>query len=312
MNERHSVPNDLPRPLRDQRMIFLLPSEERERPSLGIRELWGILWRRKIWIFAITAVFSVSAVTYAFLAEQWFKAEVVLVPVKTNARISGQLGGLANLASLAGVNLNEKNDSIEALAVLRSNDFIRSFIDEHQLLPVLFADKWDSTARRWKSNNPKDQPDDRDAVRLFQRTICQVVEDKQTGLVTVSIEWKSADMASEWANQLVARLNEQMRQRVLVEAERNVKFLSDELAATNIATLQQSISRLLEGELQTLMLARGNLEFAFRVVDHAGVPKWRSRPKRALLVSGATLAGGIFAVFIVLLLHAFRNDKSES
>lgn len=311
MNENTSVSNDLPRPLRDEHMVFLLPPDERERPGLGIRELWGILWGRKIWIVAITAFFSVTAITYALLAQQWFKAEVVLVPAKTNSGVPGQLGSLVGLASLAGLSLNQKGDSVEALAVLRSNDFIRSFIDDNQLLPVLFADKWDSAARRWKSNDPMEQPDDRDAVRYFQRTICQVFEDQRTGLVTVSIEWKSREAAAEWANQLVARLNEQMRQRVLVESERNVKFLREELAATNIATLQQSTSHLLENEMQTLMLARGNREFAFRVVDHASAPKWRSWPKRTLLVSAATLAGGVLAIFVVLLLHAFRNDESE-
>lgn len=311
MNEKSFVSNDLPRPLRDEHLVFLLPPNERERPGLRIRELWGILWGRKFWIVAITAFFSLTAVTYALLAEQWFKAEVVLIPARTNSGASGQLGGLLGLASLAGLSLNGRGDGVEALAVLRSDEFIRSFIDEYQLLPVLFADKWDSAARRWKSSNPMEQPDVRDAVRYFQRTICQVVEDQRTGLVTVSIEWKNRETAAEWANQLVARVNEQMRQRVLVQSENNVKFLREELAATNIATLQQSASHLLENEMQTLMLARGNQEFAFRVVDHASVPKWRSRPRRGLIVSAATLAGGFFAVFGVLLLHALRNDGPE-
>jgi len=312
MNKRSSVSDSLPKPLRDERLIFLMPPEERDRMGLGIRELWSIVWRRRIWIIAITAAFSVTTVTYTLLTPQWFKAEVVLVPAKANSGMAGQLGGVAGLASLAGVNLNEKGDSVEALAVLRSNDFTRSFIDEYQLLPVLFANKWDSTARRWKSDNPNDQPDDRDAVRFFQHTICQVVDDPRTGLVTISIEWTNGETAAEWANQIVARLNEQMRERALVESERNVKYLKEELGATNIATLQQSISRLLESEMQTLMLARGNPEFAFRVIDRASVPKWRSRPKRALLVSAATLAGGMFAIFIVLLSHAFRSDRLES
>jgi uncharacterized protein involved in exopolysaccharide biosynthesis len=312
MNEDPVGPADLPRPLRDERMVFLLPADDRTRPSMGLRELWDILWGDKLIIIAITALFSLSAIAYALLAVQWFKAEVVLVPAKSGKGLPGQLGGLAGLASLAGVSIGDKGESIEALAVLRSNDFVRSFINERKLLPVLFADQWDKAGRRWKSTNPKDWPDDRDAVRYFQRSICQVTNDQLTGLVTVSIEWTDRETAAEWANALVARLNERMRQRVLVESERNVKFLRDELAAADMPTLQQSISRLLESELQTLMLARGNQEFAFRVVDRANIPKWRSRPKRTLLVCAATLGGGIFAVVVVLLVRTLQRGKPES
>jgi uncharacterized protein involved in exopolysaccharide biosynthesis len=309
MNEDPAELTNQSRPLRDDRMVFLLPADDRNRPSMGLRELWETLWGKKLLIIAITAVFSLSAVAYALLADQWFKAEVVLVPAKSTKGLPGQLGGLAGLASLAGVNIGEKGDTVEALAVLRSNDFVRSFIDERKLLPVLFAEQWDGANRRWKSSNPEDRPDDRDAVKFFQRSICQITNDQLTGLVTVAIEWKDRETAAEWANALVARLNEQMRQRVLVESERNVKFLRDELAAADIPTLQQSISRLLESELQTLMLARGNPEFAFRVVDRANPPKWRSRPKRTLLVCAATLGGGIFAVVVVLLMRTLQRSK---
>jgi uncharacterized protein involved in exopolysaccharide biosynthesis len=308
MNKDTTESTHLPRPLRDDRMVFLLPVEEKERPGLGIRELWDLLWSRRWLIIAITALFTLSAVAYALLADQWFKAEVVMVPAKKNPGLPGQLGGLAGLASLAGVNIGDKSESVEALAVLRSNEFVRDFIVEKNLLPVLFADEWDSANKRWKSTNREDWPDERDAVRYFQRSICLVTEDKRTSLVSVSIEWKNRQVAADWANALVARLNERMRQRVLTESEQNIKFLRDELTATTMPTLQQSLSRLLENELQTLMLARGNQEFAFRVVDRAAVPKWRSRPKRTLLVCVATLGGGFFSMIVVLLMRVWRQS----
>jgi len=308
MNKDTIEPTHQARPLRDDRMVFLLPAEVEPSSSLNIRELWGLLWGHRWLIIAITAVFTISSIAYALLADQWFKAEVVMVPAKKNPGLPGQLGGLAGLASLAGVNIGDKSESVEALAVLRSNEFVRDFIAEKNLLPVLFADEWDGANKRWKSTDPKDWPDERDAVRYFQRSICLVTEDKRTSLVTVSIEWKDRKVAADWANSMVARLNERMRQRVLTESEQNIKFLRDELTATTMPTLQQSLSRLLENELQTLMLARGNQEFAFRVVDRAAIPKWRSRPKRTLLVCVATLGGGFFAVVVVLLMRVWRQS----
>ena len=48
------------------------------------------------------------------------------------------------------------------------------------------------------------------------------------------------------------------------------------------------------------MLARGNDEFAFRIVDAAQVPKIRDWPKRTLIVVLAIILGGILGIVVVL------------
>ena len=73
-----------------------------------------------------------------------------------------------------------------------------------------------------------------------------------------------------------------MRQRALAEAEANVKYLRREFESTSIVALQQSISGLLENEMQKLMLARGNSEYAFRIIDRAEVPRAPSKPRVTL------------------------------
>jgi len=296
-------------PIRDNRLIFLLPPDSgSERGQMSLWDLWRIVWQGRLLIIAITAVFTLSSVVYALLATQWFRAEVVLITTKRNSGLTGQMGNLAGLASLAGVKIDQQGDNAEALAVLRSRDFARAFIEEMNLIPVLFADDWDAKAGRWKSSNPEDWPDVRDAVRYFERVIYHVTDDKKNGLVTLSIEWTDRKAAAGWADQLVLRINDLMRQRSLAMAEANVKYLRGELAATNVVALQQPISRLLENELQTLMLARGNEEFAFRVVDRTGIPKWRSRPKRTLLVALFTIGGGILSVLTVFVMHGLARE----
>ena len=95
--------------------------------------------------------------------------------------------------------------------------------------------------------------------------------DDEIAAVRKTLGWDAApfeipaDIAAAWATDLVARLNDNMRLRALTEAERNVEYLHGEMAATNVATMRESIGSLLETELQKLMLARGNEEFAFRV-----------------------------------------------
>lgn len=294
------------------RMVLLVPSQAESGASPGgldLEEIWNVLWGGKWLIIGITSVFTVVSIVYALLATQWFRAEVALMPAHPRQALSAQLGGLAGLASLAGLNISERGDTAEALAVLRSREFTRSFIEELNLLPVLLADKWDAQAGRWKGSDPEKWPDERDAVKYFENRVRRIAENKKTGLITLSIDWKDRETAAKWANLLVVRANDRMRQRAQSDAERNIKFLRQELNSTNVVTLQESISRLLEHELETLMMARGNEEYAFRVVDRAGVPKWRARPKRTLTVILATMGGGLIAVLAAFVRHSLRRRR---
>ncbi len=272
--------------------------------EIRLIELWNIIWSGKWRIVAITSLFVLGSVAYALLATEWYRAEVLLVPaeVKGSPVIAGQLGGLA---SLAGVNVGG-GDSVEAVATLRSRDFAREFIEDHGLLTVFFADDWDPVNERWLIEDPRKQPDLRKAVRYFHENVLRVTEDRGTGLVTLAIEWTDADLAAEWAAVLVGRLNARLRERALEEAEINVAYLQQQLAQTNVVTLQQAVGRILEAELQKLMLARGNQEFAFRVIDSAQPPDRRVRPKRILVVTIGAFVGGLVALLSVFLGHALR------
>jgi len=260
-------------------------------------------------IIAATVVFAIASVVYALLAKEIFRADVLLAPAneQSTPMVSGQLG---SLAALAGVNVGE-DGGVEALAVLQSREFARAFIEKYDLLPMFFEDDWDADNKRWQVADPADAPDVRDGVKFFHESILRVSEERSSGLVTLAVEWTDPDVAAEWASILVRRLNDRLRERALLEAETNVTYLQAEMGSTNLVTLQESIGRLLETELQKLMLAKGNEEFAFKILDPAVSPKQRVRPKRALTVVVGTMLGGLLGVFAVLVAAASRADANS-
>lgn len=277
--------------------------------SISLIEFGSVVWQGK-WVLIGTILLTVGlAWCYILTAASWYRVEVLLKPTDTrsNQGLSGQVGGA--LASLAGIDVNS-SISAEPVAVLKSNEFTANFINEQHLLPILFPRKWDWSLNRWKSAQPADQPDIRDGVRYFSKKIRSVQEDRKTGLVTLSIEWTDPKMAASWANMMVDRVNEVMRQRSLNEAEYNVDYLEHALAASNVVTLQQSIGRVLESELQKLMLAKGNKEFAFRVLDHAQIPKYRTSPDRVLITTLAIIIGACASTLFVVSRQVFRRDRA--
>jgi LPS O-antigen subunit length determinant protein (WzzB/FepE family) len=314
LSEQRASPNAEPATGEGQRLIYVMSADAARADAadeLDFLRLWRIVWQSRWLIATITALTAILALVYALSAKEWYTAEALLIPAAPDSSqggLSGQLGGLAGLASsLAGISLGNA-DSTEPLAVLRSPGFTRDFIEEHGLLTVLFADKWDATQDAWKS--PSKAKDIHDAVKYFDEDVRRIKEDKKTGLVTVTIEWTDRNVAADWANLLVKDLNDRMRQRSLVEAEANLDYLKRELSAANVVTLQQSIGRLLETELQKVMMARGKGEFAFRVVDSAAAPKWRSSPKRIQVLVLATVLGVILGVVIAFLRNAVRESRT--
>jgi uncharacterized protein involved in exopolysaccharide biosynthesis len=273
------------------------------KSDFGMRELVELLWRSKRTIALAGVLCGALAAVYALLATSWYRADVLLAPAdqKSTQGLSAQLGSLGGIASLAGINLGGVNlANNEALAVLQSRDFARAFLEEEGVLPMIYAKQRGSIGKYLTINSADKVPDIRDAVKFFHENVLSVQQDKKTSLVTLAVEWTDSETAAKWANILVHRLNDRMRQRALVEAETNTTYLRTELQSANIVTLQQSLGRLLEGELQKLMIARGNKEFSFRVIDQAEAPKRRTRPKRTLIVAAAIVIGGGICVFLLL------------
>ncbi len=81
----------------------------------------------------------------------------------------------------------------------------------------------------------------------------------------------------------------------------NVIYLQHEIASSNIVSLQQSIGRVLESELQKLMMARGSDEYAFKIIDPAVPPRKRFRPQRVLVIIMSTVAGSLLSGGFLLL-----------
>ena len=291
-----------------ERFVYLVPqaapgSGVVEQP-FDVRALWETLWSGRWTVILITVFFVISGGAYAFLATSWYQAEVVLSPVSAKS-LPGGLAQLGGLASLAGIDIPGAGSG-EPIAVLKSKGFLRDFIKDEQLLPLLLADSQSTTFSSWQLA-ASNEPDIRDAVKYFDEKLRSVTEDKKSGMVTLAVKWKKPDVAAQWANLLVKRLNERLRAQAIAESRSSIDYLQKEMLATTVISLQQSIGRVLEGQMQKMALARASDEFAFKVVDIATAPKQRKSPRRAILLLISAIVGGGLGVLWVLGRDAFKK-----
>lgn len=271
-------------------------------------DVWGAFRHGWMLIAASAVLLASAAAVYGQLAEPWYRAEALLAPADERSLPQG-LGALGGLANLAGISISAV-ETAEPLAVLRSRQFAAGFIEERKLLPVIFANMWDSTREAWKESSPERQPDLRDATAYFTSEILSIAEDKRSSMFVLSVQWRDPVVASEWANALVDRLNMRMRMRALAESEKNIDYLRKEMNATNLPAMQQSIGRVLESEIQRMLLARGNDQYSFKVIDPATPPRSPYKPKRMVLMVGAGVFGVAAALFFLLLRQRFVGKAS--
>ncbi|MDZ7644044.1 MAG: SLBB domain-containing protein [Woeseiaceae bacterium] len=73
-----------------ERFVFAMPEHAlggSAGDEISLYEIWNILWQRKWRIIAVTVMFSITSVTYALLATDWYRAEtsgLVLAELKVS------------------------------------------------------------------------------------------------------------------------------------------------------------------------------------------------------------------------------------
>jgi uncharacterized protein involved in exopolysaccharide biosynthesis len=264
-------------------------------------------------VLATIVLGAVAAAIIAFLTPPQFRAQAMVAPVNTNVPQAGggTLKSLGGLAALAGIDIpgaNGRKD--EYLAILNSNGFLRDFIQFENMMPLLFASRWDAQTKSWRAD--KEVPTLGEAVKKLRDGVITVNDDRRTSLVTVTVDWFSPQLAARWANDLIDKVNERIRADAARNAERSLDYLSKELARTSEVETRQAIYRLTEEQVNNAMLASVQHEYAFRFIDQAIPPERKNSPKRAIITAVGAALGLLLGALIVRLQMLRRRAHARA
>jgi len=304
-----------------------------EDDEIDLAELWHAIWSGKLLIIAVTALFAISSVIYAINQPNIYRATTLLAPASEQggagglSKMAGQFGGLA---SLAGINLGGGGTDKTGLAleILKSRLFLENFIAKHQLLvPLMAANNWDANSNTLAIDNEiynsetntwlrevkapkKPEPSPWEAFKAFQQVL-SVSTDKESGMITLAIEYYSPEVATQWLVWLVDDINSTMREQDKLEAQNSIDYLSKKLQETQLADMQTVFYQLIEEQTKTIMLAEVSQEYVLKTIDPANAPEEKAKPKRALIVVLGTMLGGILSVLLVLIRYFSAKNQQE-
>ncbi len=281
-----------------------------EQTEISLLDVVEVFWRRRLFMGGMIILAFVLALTVAFVMTPVYRATVIMASVDAN-QTGSSLGDLGGLAALAGFPLNDSAKSEEAIAKLISQSFSRTFIVDQHLMPVLFASLWDVAKQEWGVSDPKDIPTIAGGFALFDGSIRSVVRDGETGLLALHIDWIDPELAASWANRMVDMINLNLKEQAISEAQRSIEYLNDALTKTDVVEARAAIYRLMETQINNIMLANVREEFAFKVIDPAIAPEDDDfiKPNRLLLVVLGLAAGvGLSAIFSLGFAVKERSD----
>ena len=297
--------------------------------EIDLRELFGALWAGSRKIIAITAVFAFVSVIYALSLSDQYKATVLLAPAQSDSSdLSGALGQLGGLASLAGVDIGGGDSSEAQMAqeIMKSWSFIDVFIAENNISVEVYAaegwsrgsnelqiddDIYDAETKTWLvENDNTGEVGPPSSWVLFQAFSERLVvsENKKSGLVSVSIEYYSPQIAKQWLDMYVAAINAHMQQRQMEKVTNNINYLQAQIENTSIAEMREVFYTIIAEQTKNKMLSEASPEYAFVAVSPSMVPEEKSQPERAFICIIGTLLGGILSVLLVLVMHYARKS----
>jgi len=301
--------------------------------EIDLRELASAIWKGKWIILFITAIFSVASVFYALSIPDEYKSTVLLAPASSAggsslSKLAGQYGGLA---SLAGINLGGGggDDKVAiAIEIIKSWGFLESFIEQNNLqVPLLAAAGWNSsnnqllidsevyneTTKNWvrEFNSDKGQKAEPSSWELFKsiKDRLSISQDKTSGLVSLSVEYYSPDLAKLWAEKLVKAINANLQLKDRDDAVKSITYLKNKIQETNISDMQTVFYQLIEEQTKSLMLAEVSEEYVFKTISSARVAEEKSKPKRALIAIFGFALGGMLSLLTVLSYHFVSGKK---
>jgi uncharacterized protein involved in exopolysaccharide biosynthesis len=299
--------------------------------EINFREILGIISEKVLSIIFITCIALVFSLVFAISSPNKYISSSLLASTDKNNSLSSSLSGFSGLAGMAGISLPQQSasKSDEAIERIKSYNFFNTNILPFiKLEDLLAAEGWDNYSdkvlynpsvfnyedNKWirKVKYPKKTiPSSQEAYKKYKEII-NISQDKNTDFILVSVEHISPNLAKNWVDLIVKNINIEMRKIDQTTSSDAIKFLNESYENTKANELKLIISKLLESQMQNLMLSSSREDYIFTIIQPAVVPEEKSSPNRLLIILLGIIFGLFLGIFLVVTSFYWKKNSMES
>ena len=153
-------------------------------------------------------------------------------------------------------------------------------------------------------------PSAQESYEIFIEEHLNLIEDKKSGFITLTIKHKSPFVAKQWVELIVNQINGFYRLKDKLESEKAVNYLNQQISLTSLSEIKEALAQLLQEQIKKLTLIEANEFYVFDYIDPPAVKEKKSEPRRALICIIGTILGGMLSILLVLINHYANNKKA--
>lgn len=296
-----------------------------DEEEIDLRELFNTILRYKYKIAMFSFGILIITLIYVLSIPNSYKSEIILSP-QGDSKSAG--GGLASLASLAGVSLggaDSKDPFTMMKTTLKDYEFNKNIIEKYNLIEkfenpqnLVFALGLDTFYSAPKKDIEKKISIDEkiyNTNQVLAKTL-NISSEKASGLITLSAEYTDRFFAKELVDIYLEELINKIKLQDMKEIDKQIEYYNKELNSTYDVSLKEQLSKSLSALMQKRVFSLANDHyFVSKLTDsRVSFVKEKTTPKRALILVVSFVTSiilGIFMVFFIEFIKSNKNDEKE-
>ncbi len=182
-----------------------------EEDEIDLYELWLTIKKRKKVVFGLFFFSVIAAAVISLIKTPIYRSTATVIPISSG---KSPLGGLSGLAAMAGISVGEEG-SAKIMAVLNSRTIKEYVVKDLDLIHKFFEEM------------PKKNPLNKATSML--KGMVNISDDKKTGVISISIDYKDPELAKKIAEKYVEELQKILNEKSLTISKMNRVFLEKQL-----------------------------------------------------------------------------------
>ncbi|MDH7499122.1 MAG: Wzz/FepE/Etk N-terminal domain-containing protein [candidate division NC10 bacterium] len=240
-----------------------------EPDEINLLDLWRVLVKRWKMIALLFLGASVATFVISLLLPKTYQAQTTIIPLESSG--TSLSSALATLGGLTGISLGQATPAEKLIAVLKSRTVTENVINKLNLFPELTRPTWLRSLIPFLST----QPTMEGAVKKLQEDYLNISSDSKSNLITVAVEHRVPERASQIANAFIEELDRFMntnaltlskKKRLLLERQVNETKEKVKVAEERLKDYQEN-KRLLAPNLQAEAAIKGLADLKAEIVS---------------------------------------------
>ena len=299
-----------------------------------LKTLFKIFYEKKYLFISIIISSLLLGLTISYFFPNYYKSEAVLSSqtnkLNSSSNVPNIAGGFSSLGiDIGSIGSSGNEDVDRALAISKSKSLLKNLIKKYDdILPSIMApekyifsddklifdnSKYDVDRKNWIRNvsPPKKKiPSFVEAHEEYLK-IFKSRKNRLNGQVSMSVEHISPSFAKSFLERIILEMNLYGQKTDIEDAKNSIFFLEEKISQNTSVALKNSLSRLMEKQLQIEMLASSSDEYLLNVIDYPFLPEQKTFPNRLIFIFIGLLFGRLFSLIYAMFMIANLNKSRE-